>query len=138
MSSNSTLVEVPSAAKSKEDFAPIAKPKKDEVEANPEGEHINDDERVRGDYKSRYPAEVLRRIRLEAVFVIAVLFGSLFGMLFTWRGDLHALFSMGCAECKRLPFDRYSYVFFAGVEPPRVRRRLVDVSHAAIGSSRCC
>jgi hypothetical protein len=85
------------------------------VPPGPEDEVINDDERERFNWKSRYPEEALKRIRLEAAYVLAILALSMAGLLFTWRGDVYDIFSCGCASCRSETFNRYSYLFFSGM-----------------------
>jgi len=85
------------------------------VPPGPEDEVINDDERERFNWKSRYPEEALKRIRWEAAYVLAILAFAMAGLLFTWRGDVYDLFSCGCASCRSETFNRYSYLFFSGM-----------------------
>lgn len=85
------------------------------VPPGPEDEVINDDERERFNWKSRYPDEALRRIRWEAAYVLAILALSMVGLLYTWRGDTYTIFSYGCTSCNVATFNRYSYLCFSGM-----------------------
>ncbi|MFC3660507.1 hypothetical protein [Luteimonas notoginsengisoli] len=83
------------------------------VAARPDDEIINDDERERFFWESRYPPVAVARIRLDAAYVVCVFLLSLGGLLITWRGDLFDL--VGCQSCSRVTLGRYSYLFFAGL-----------------------
>lgn len=76
-------------------------------------ELINDDERKRFFWQSRYPEEASKPIYWEAAYVVVVFLGSLLAILLTWRGDLFALF--GCEQCNPYTLKRYAYLFFSGV-----------------------
>lgn len=80
-----------------------------------EDEKINDDERERFNWESRYPKEAITRIRWEAAYVLIVLAFSMAGLLWTWRGDAFAFFASGCSTCHPVTFDRYAYLFFSGM-----------------------
>ena len=86
---------------------------KNSVAAQYDDELINDDERKRFFWRSRYPVEAGKAIYLEAAYVVAVFGGSLIAILLTWRGDLFSL--VGCAECNPSTLRRYAYLFFSGV-----------------------
>lgn len=83
------------------------------VSAQVDDELINDDERKRFFWKSRYPEEAVTAIYWEATYVVAIFFGSLVAILLTWRGDLFNV--LGCAECNPSTMRRYAYLFFSGV-----------------------
>lgn len=83
------------------------------VQRQADDEVINDDERKRFNWRSRYPKEALVRIRREAAYVLFVFVCSLAGIFLTWRGDLFAWF--GCDSCSPTSLSRYAYLFFAGV-----------------------
>lgn len=83
------------------------------VPANPEGEHINDDERCRGDYKSRYPSKIRHRAYGEAAFVVVMLVLALLAIFLTWRGVVADW--LACEKCSHATLDRYAYVLFGGL-----------------------
>lgn len=83
------------------------------VSTRPDDELINDDERKRFFWESRYPVEARKPIYWEAVYVVTIFIGSLVAILLTWRGDLFAL--VGCEQCSPSTLRRYAYLFFSGV-----------------------
>lgn len=80
-----------------------------------EDEKINDDERERFNWESRYEADAIVRIRLEAAYVLLILLVSMLGLLFTWRGDVYDTMAHGCSSCRPVTFNRYAYLFFSGM-----------------------
>lgn len=87
--------------------------KKQSVAAMADDEVINDDERKRFFWQSRYPPEAIKRIRLEAAYVIVAFLVSMIAIWLTWRGDLFAM--LGCEGCNPATLGRYAYLFFSGV-----------------------
>lgn len=86
---------------------------KNSVGAQADDELINDDERKRFFWESRYPSAALKTIRYEAAYVVATFLSSLVAILLTWRGDLFSVF--GCVECSPSTLRRYAYFFCSGV-----------------------
>jgi hypothetical protein len=80
-----------------------------------EDEKINDDERERFNWESRYEHDAIVRIRWEAAYVLMILVASMLGLLFTWRGDIYGFLASGCASCRSVTFNRYAYLFFSGM-----------------------
>lgn len=91
----------------------IEKAKENSVAAQADDELINDDERKRFFWESRYPVEAVKRIRLEAAYVVSAFLGSLIAIWLTWRGDLFTY--LGCEQCGIATLNRYAYLFFSGV-----------------------
>jgi hypothetical protein len=87
--------------------------KKNSVPARADDEIINDDERKRFFWQSRYPPDAIKRIRFEAAYVILSFLGSLIAIWLTWRGDMFSL--LGCEGCNRTTLSRYAYLFFSGM-----------------------
>jgi len=85
------------------------------VKPGPEDEKLNDDERKRFDWISRYPSKARTKIKHEAWYVLGMLLFSFICLLETWRGDVFRLLSYGCTDCKSTIFNRYAYVFFSGL-----------------------
>jgi hypothetical protein len=85
------------------------------VPASPEDEAINDDERQRFNWKSRYPQEARKQIKWEAAYVLFVFFLSGVGIFLTWRGDIAGVLANGCARCDAATLDRYAVLSFSGV-----------------------
>src|SRR3546814_19556725 len=73
-----------------------------------EDEVINDDERKRFHWRSRYPKGTIWRIRLEAVYVVAICILSLAGIWLTWRGEMFAWLSQGCSTCQPMRSEERS------------------------------
>lgn len=86
---------------------------KNSVSVQPDDELINDDERKRFFWKSRYPKEASTAIYCEAAYVVLIFLGSLGAILLTWRGDVFTAF--GCEQCSSTMLRRYAYLFSAGV-----------------------
>ncbi|WP_369927214.1 hypothetical protein [Xanthomonas sp. NCPPB 2632] len=95
--------------------AEAAQARTNSVAPGPEDEKLNDDERKRFDWISRYPEKARKKIRHEAYYVLGMLVLSFACLLETWRGDVFWLLSYGCNECHSAIFNRYAYVFFAGM-----------------------
>jgi hypothetical protein len=83
------------------------------VSTQADDELINDDERKRFAWQSRYPSKPRTAIRYEAAYVVAMFVGSLIAIALTWRGDLFAV--IGCDQCSPSTLKRYAYFFFSGV-----------------------
>lgn len=94
---------------------PVAQAQAASVEAAPEDEIINDDERKRFNWKSRYPQIARTQIRWEAAYVLIVFIISGVGIFLTWRGDVAGVLADGCAGCHTPTLNRYAFLTFAGV-----------------------
>lgn len=81
----------------------------------PGDEQLNDDERERFDWSSRYPQQARRQIHLEAWFVALVILFALLALFITWHGFVPSLLTYQCVGCNVMTLQRYGYVFFAGV-----------------------
>jgi hypothetical protein len=75
--------------------------------------HDEADGRTRQDWRSHYPTEARKQIRLEASVVAAISIGSLVMVFMVWSG-LIAKWA-GCSACARPVFARYGYFFCGGV-----------------------
>src|SRR5438105_12975494 len=64
-------------------------------------EQINTDERIKGNWKSRYAdqPEALKNIRIDAVIIGSVLVSTHLALLLTWQGALHSWMSWACTSC---------------------------------------
>ncbi|GAB3359106.1 hypothetical protein [Lysobacter tyrosinilyticus] len=85
------------------------------VPATAEDELINDDERKKFNWQSRWPQTAWKRIRLEAAYVAVVFLLSAVGIFLTWRGEIFYWLAEGCADCQAKTLNRYAYLMFAGV-----------------------
>ncbi|WP_338513885.1 hypothetical protein VRC24_23955 [Pseudomonas poae] len=85
----------------------------DEVAA-PE-ESINDDDREKKDWKSRYEVEALKEIKADAIYVGIVLLVTLLAFVFIWRGTAFNIIAYECDACKPEKFNQYSLFFFGGM-----------------------
>jgi hypothetical protein len=83
------------------------------VKPKSDDEVINDDERRRFEWRSRYPSEAWKRITIESVYAIFVFLGSLAMIFLTWRGTLNEW--VGCDQCSVETLRRHAYVFASGV-----------------------
>lgn len=90
-----------------------AEAEKISVSVQADDELINDDERKRFAWQSRYPPDARTAIWYEAAYVVSMFSGSLIAIALTWRGDLFAL--IGCDQCSPFTLKRYAYFFFSGV-----------------------
>lgn len=79
-----------------------------------ESEHINTDERLKYDWKSRWDGEAKKHIYLDAVLVGIFLIVTLVAIFLTWRGYAFAYLVDGCTDCSRTTFNRYVYFFLGG------------------------
>lgn len=77
-------------------------------------EHLNTDERDRFEWESRYPQKAKIAIRLDAVFVAAVLAITLASVLLTWRGTAFQWLAGDCTSCSRSTLERYAYFYLGG------------------------
>jgi len=94
--------------------APEAARKKS-VEPGPDDEELNDDERDRFNWASRYEKAAWKKIRVESIYVAGVIILSLFGLLVTWHGYVPSLLAYNCVDCNVVSLKRYGYVFFGGL-----------------------
>jgi hypothetical protein len=79
-----------------------------------EDEHLNTDERSKGQWESRYPPRAQTQIRLDALYVALVLILTLASILLTWRGTAFQLLAGDCTTCNRGTFERYAYFYLGG------------------------
>lgn len=94
----------------------MAPPLSKSVKPGPEDEHLNDDERERFYWETRYPSPVAQRLIFrEAVYVVVVVFIALLGLCITWHGGLVALVSGTCTGCDGETFRKYLYLFISGL-----------------------
>lgn len=84
-------------------------------ELEPDEERLNDDDRDRFSWRSRYEDSARRRITLEAWYVVGVIVASIVCIFLTWHGGVLAALSSGCLGCHPESLRGYSYVFFGGV-----------------------
>lgn len=94
---------------------PVQKAIAQSVERGPEDEDLNDDERQRFNWQSRYNDEAKAKIHRESVYVVLVVIASLTCVFLTWHGKPLELLMTGCTDCSLQSLRRYSYVFFSGV-----------------------
>jgi hypothetical protein len=84
------------------------------AQARTEDEHLNTDERDKGEWDSRYPPKAQRAIRVDAAYVAAVFGLTLVAVLLTWRGSAFQWLAGDCEDCSRATFDRYAYFYLGG------------------------
>lgn len=85
------------------------------LQPGPEDEELNDDERDRFNWASRYEDEAWKKIRVESIYVVVVVVLALVGLYFTWHGLAPRLLSYGCVDCSPIVLKRYLYVFLGGL-----------------------
>ena len=86
------------------------------VAPGPEDEVLNDDERLRFHWKTRYPATRARAlIRKESYYVVLVVVVALVGIFLTWHGGFIAWIEDDCVGCAGSTLRKYMYLFFAGL-----------------------
>lgn len=86
------------------------------VKRGPEDEILNDDERVFLYWQSRYTDPLAQRlIQRETVYVVALIFVSLFLLLITWHGAVPVYIADGCIDCSAASLRKYSYLYLAGM-----------------------
>jgi hypothetical protein len=78
-------------------------------------EHLNDDDRNKWEWKTRWHDEAKKYIYVEASYVGGVFLLTLLAIILTWRGTTFALASIDCASCARSRFDQFAYFFLGGV-----------------------
>lgn len=76
---------------------------------------LNDDGRGCGEWESRWPDAARKKILKEAIFVGIVFLSELVGLVFTWRGDVLELLSLGCANCTPGKLNFFLYLFLGGM-----------------------
>lgn len=79
-----------------------------------EDEHLNTDERDKGQWESRYPAKAKWAIRVDAAYVALVLALTLVAILLSWRGTAFQWLAGDCTSCSRATFERYAYFYLGG------------------------
>jgi hypothetical protein len=78
-------------------------------------EHVNDDHRIEGQWRSRWDREAIIGIRIDAIYVGTVFFLTLALLLFTWRGTTYEILAYGCTSCSPGKFNQYAFFFIGGV-----------------------
>lgn len=89
-----------------------------ENSAKPVGQiedYINDDDRAVGEWKSRWPPEAVRHIRIEALYICIVLFLTFCSLILTWNGMMFRVLSTGCDTCVQERFDAFAFTFLGGL-----------------------
>jgi hypothetical protein len=79
-----------------------------------EDDHLNTDERPKGEWESRYPMAARKEIRLEGWYVAILLGLTLIAIFLTWRGTVFAQLAGSCASCSQTTFNRYAYFYLGG------------------------
>jgi len=90
---------------------------KPEVGAAPiqlDDDHPNTDERLKGSWKSRYPPEARKSIRVDAYYVAFVLILTLVTVFLIWKGTAFQTLAGECVTCSRKTFNRYAYFYLGG------------------------
>lgn len=86
------------------------------VQPGVEDEVLNDDERERFYWKTRYPDKTARNlIFIESLFVVGLILFALFGLFVTWHGGLIALVQSTCDGCGPGTLRKYMYLFLGGL-----------------------
>jgi len=86
------------------------------VAPGPEDEVLNDDERERFNWETRYPnPKAQARIRKESYYVVFVVGIALAGIFLTWQGGFIAWIEGGCVGCAGNTLRKYMYLFFSGL-----------------------
>ena len=78
-------------------------------------EHLNDDDRNKWDWKSRWDNEATKNIQVDAIYVGFVFLLTLLAIILTWRGTTFTWVSIDCASCVRSRFDQFAYFFLGGM-----------------------
>lgn len=76
---------------------------------------INDDKRIKGDWKSRWDNEAIFHIRIDACYVGIIFILTLVLMILTWRGTTFEYIANGCEFCVRNRFNQFAFFFLGGV-----------------------
>jgi hypothetical protein len=76
---------------------------------------VNTDGRQAYEWASRYTAEAVRQIRIDAAYIAILLFLALAAILVTWRGAFFEIFGSHCAGCDGRVFGKYSLYFLGGL-----------------------
>lgn len=79
-------------------------------------EHINDDDREKLNWQSRWPTEAQKEIFCESTYVAIVFIGTLVAIIFTIRGDVFNLLTYNCTSCSfsRERLDSFVLFFLGG------------------------
>ncbi|MGR4895406.1 hypothetical protein ACIPR8_09040 [Stenotrophomonas sp. LARHCG68] len=86
------------------------------VAPGPEDEVLNDDERERFHWETRYPDKTARKlILIESVFVVCIIMLALIGLLVTWHGGIIDFVQSTCEGCGPGTLRKYMYMFFSGL-----------------------
>jgi hypothetical protein len=75
---------------------------------------VNTDGRPQLDWKSKYEASAVSKIRFDAFYIALLLIIALSAIFLTWRGTTYTLMAYGCDTCSRLTFNKYAYFFLGG------------------------
>lgn len=105
----------PAGPSNADDEAIFARAQANSTPPSSEDDKINDDERPRFNWETRYPRHIIIRIRCEAAYVTLVFALALVGILLTWRGDLAIWLDCKGYALRTATLNRYAYMVFAGV-----------------------
>jgi hypothetical protein len=75
---------------------------------------VNTDGRAQLDWKSKYDADAVSQIRLDAMYIALLLIVALSAIFLTWRGVAYTLMASGCGSCSQATFNKYSYFLLGG------------------------
>ncbi|GEM_PF-513895 len=78
-------------------------------------EPLNDDDRNRWEWQSRWNGNAIKHICFDAFYVGIVFFLIILLLIITWRGLTFEWVASGCALCKRSTFDQFVYFFLGGM-----------------------
>lgn len=94
----------------------VPSPNSGSVEPGPEDEILNDDERLRFNWQTRYPAaEAQQLIRRESWYVVTVVIIALLGLFTIWHGYFISVIQESCVGCASGTLRKYMYLFFSGL-----------------------
>lgn len=79
-----------------------------------DGDHLNTDERDKGNWESRYSDRAKRSIRIDAIYVAIVLALTLTALVLTWKGTLYSWIAGDCTTCSLESFNQYAYFYLGG------------------------
>lgn len=65
------------------------------------------------DYKSKYDPSARKEIRYEAIFLVILLFFSIFILFYTWKGDIYSLLAISTSQ--EITAKKYIYYSAAGM-----------------------
>jgi hypothetical protein len=78
-------------------------------------EHLNDDDRGKWEWESRWKPEAIKEIYIDAGYIGFIFLTTLIAILLIWRGTMFEIVSNGCASCVRSRFDQFGYFFVGGM-----------------------